>query len=82
MIRIIYGALPGEVFMSHENKQVAVDLASALFQPSVKRKGPFCPLCGGDTFRFIKNNEVKGRETGYKSLEDFRALIEKFIAQD
>jgi len=57
--RIVYGALPGEVFMNPENKQTAAGLAYALFEPCVKKKGAYCPLCGGDTFRFIENNRVR-----------------------
>jgi multimeric flavodoxin WrbA len=57
--RIVYGALPGEVFMNPENKQTAAELACALFEPSVEKKGACCPLCGGDTFRFIENNRVR-----------------------
>ena len=57
--RIVYGALPGEVFMNPENKQTAAGLAYALFEPCVKKKGACCPLCGGDTFRFIENNRVQ-----------------------
>ena len=57
--RIVYGALPGEIFMNPENKQTAAELAWALFEPRVEKKGACCPLCGGDTFRFIKNNRVR-----------------------
>jgi multimeric flavodoxin WrbA len=57
--RIVYGALPGEVFMNPENKQTATELAGALFEPCVEKKGALCPLCGGDTFRFIENNRVQ-----------------------
>ncbi|MBT3455602.1 thioredoxin [bacterium] len=34
------------------------------------------------TFIFIKNNEVKGRDTGYKSKEDLKEIVEKFIEQN
>jgi multimeric flavodoxin WrbA len=57
--RIIYGALPGEVFMSEKNKKAAVDLASALFGPVAQKFEPSCPVCGGDTFRFLGNNRVR-----------------------
>ncbi|MGD2029928.1 MAG: flavodoxin family protein [Desulfobacterales bacterium] len=56
---IVYGALPGEVFMNPENKQTAAELAAALFEPYAEKKGAVCPLCGGDTFRFIENNRVR-----------------------
>lgn len=56
---IVYGALPGEVFQSDRNKQKAADLAAALFTPPVPHSGPVCPLCGGDTFRFLDARRVR-----------------------
>jgi multimeric flavodoxin WrbA len=57
--RVVYGALPGEVFMDEENMRTAKELASALFGPPGEKKGPCCPQCGGDTFRFMDNNTVR-----------------------
>jgi hypothetical protein len=57
--RIIYGALPGEIFLSEKNKKVAADLASALFGPVPEKFEPCCPVCGGDTFRFLGNLQVR-----------------------
>jgi hypothetical protein len=57
--QVVYGALPGEIFLNKENKQSAGELASALFGPRIKEKGPCCPQCGGDTFRFLDNNRVR-----------------------
>ena len=57
--RVVYGALPGEIFLNKENKQSASELASALFGPRVEIKGPCCPQCRGDTFRFLDNNRVR-----------------------
>jgi len=57
--RVVYGALPGEVFLNEENKRTAADLASALFKTAPEKKGPFCPRCGGDTFRFMDNTNVR-----------------------
>jgi len=57
--RVIYGALPGEIFMSEENKKVAAHLASALFGPFPEKFEPYCPICGGDTFRFLGNRRVR-----------------------
>ena len=57
--QVVYGALPGEIFLNKENKQAAGKLASALFGPRVEEKGPCCPQCGGDTFRFLDNNRVR-----------------------
>ena len=34
------------------------------------------------TFIFIKGGEVKGRETGYKSKEDLKEIIDKFITEE
>ena len=57
--KIVYGALPGEVFINQENKQTAQQLASALFGTPAETKGPRCPQCDGDTFRFIDRNHVR-----------------------
>ena len=34
------------------------------------------------TFIFIKNDEIKGRETGYKNKDEFKEVIEKFLEQE
>ena len=57
--KVVYGALPGEIFLNKENKQAVGELASALFGPRVEKRGPYCPQCGGDTFRFLDNNRVR-----------------------
>ncbi|MGE0085053.1 MAG: flavodoxin family protein [Desulfococcaceae bacterium] len=57
--RIIYGALPGEIFLNAENKTVAAELAKALFGPAQEKKQSCCPLCGGQTFRFMEKNQVR-----------------------
>ena len=57
--RVVYGALPGEVFLSEKNKQAALELASSLFGSHVERTGPCCPRCGGDTFRFMDTHRVR-----------------------
>ena len=57
--RIIYGALPGEIFLNAQNKTVAAELANALFAPAREKKQPCCPLCGGQTFRFMEKNQVR-----------------------
>jgi multimeric flavodoxin WrbA len=57
--RIIYGALPGEIFMDDDNKKIAADLASALFGTMPEKFEPCCPICGGDTFRFLGNHRVR-----------------------
>lgn len=59
LCRIVYGALPGEVFLDDANKKVAGDLGTSLFGlPSGKETG-VCPVCGGDTFRFLENSQVR-----------------------
>jgi len=57
--RVLYGALPGEVFLNEKNKQAAVELASALFGPKTGTTGPCCPHCGGDTFRFMADHRIQ-----------------------
>jgi multimeric flavodoxin WrbA len=59
--RVVYGALPGEVFMNDKNRQVAKTLASALFGPTPDwQRVPWrCPACGGDTFRFLGPDEIR-----------------------
>jgi multimeric flavodoxin WrbA len=57
--KVVYGALPGEVFLNKRNTQAAEELASALFGNRVKEAGPCCPQCGGDTFRFMGHNRVR-----------------------
>jgi multimeric flavodoxin WrbA len=56
---IIYGALPGEIFLDAENKRIAAELGKALFGAPAKQKSPACPLCGGQTFRFIGADRVR-----------------------
>jgi multimeric flavodoxin WrbA len=57
--KILYGALPGEIFLNEENKSIATDLAKSLFDKPQKLDTPHCPLCKGDTFQFIEDNKVK-----------------------
>ena len=57
--RVVYGALPGEVFLNDGNRDAARSLARSLFGPRVPKTGPCCSLCGGDTFRFLGENKVR-----------------------
>ncbi|MFH1983731.1 MAG: flavodoxin family protein [Pseudomonadota bacterium] len=57
--RILYGALPGEVFLSEENRQAVKELATALIGPAEPPTPVACPLCGGDTFRFLDTERVR-----------------------
>ncbi|MBW1792574.1 MAG: flavodoxin family protein [Deltaproteobacteria bacterium] len=56
---IIYGALPGEIFLNQNAKKRASILARALFAKPTEKSGPACPLCGGDTFRFLGDRKVR-----------------------
>jgi multimeric flavodoxin WrbA len=58
-VEVAYGALPGEVFLSDENREMAAALGKALFGEPVPAAGPVCPLCGGDTFRFLGGDRVR-----------------------
>lgn len=57
--RMIYGALPGEIFLNDHNRDVARTLAAALSKPVSDEPEPRCPLCGGTTFRFIDRQRVR-----------------------
>jgi multimeric flavodoxin WrbA len=59
LCKLVYGALPGDIFLNAENKRVAAELASALFEPIPEKQSPACPLCGGDTFRFIDKDRIR-----------------------
>ncbi len=56
---IIYGALPGEIFLNQDARRRASALARALFAKPMETSNPSCPLCGGDTFRFLGNHKVR-----------------------
>lgn len=56
---IVYGALPGEIFLKEKAKGVASAMAEALFSKPMEKHSPSCPLCGGDTFRFLGDNRVR-----------------------
>jgi multimeric flavodoxin WrbA len=57
--RILYAALPGEVVTKGANREAAKQLAGALFAPAPPKATPCCPVCGGQTFRFLSNNSVR-----------------------
>lgn len=57
--RIVYGALPGEVVLNKENRQHAVELASSLFTPPSPKAVMCCPVCRGETFRFLESNQLR-----------------------
>jgi len=58
-VRMVFGALPGEVFLNPETREVASALAAALFGAPVPPEAPCCPLCGGTTFRFLGGDRVQ-----------------------
>jgi multimeric flavodoxin WrbA len=60
---VIFGALPGEIFLQGEGKKAAKRLAQAVMtanhEPTDRSSAPVCQLCGGDTFRFLDRERVK-----------------------
>jgi len=54
---VLYGALPGEIFLDEAAKACARRLAAALTDGAAADAAPRCPLCGGDTFRFLPPND-------------------------
>lgn len=59
MTRVLYGALPGEIFLNEENRLTAAEMGGALFMPARKPDTPRCTVCGGDTFRFLGGADVR-----------------------
>ena len=60
-VAVIYGALPGEIFFGDDGAATAQRLAKALEEGEgeVDQKTPRCPLCGGDTFRFLSGGQLR-----------------------
>jgi multimeric flavodoxin WrbA len=57
---VIYGKLPGEIFLENNGKEIAKRLAEALvFGKKEDLHVPSCPLCGGETFRFLPDGKVQ-----------------------
>lgn len=58
---VVYGALPGEIFLRQGGKETARRLAAALTdsKEKVNPSSPTCPVCGGDTFRFLPDGQVR-----------------------
>jgi multimeric flavodoxin WrbA len=58
---VVYGALPGEIFLRQGGKETAKRLAEALTdgKEKVNPSTPTCPICGGDTFRFLPDGQVR-----------------------
>ncbi len=58
---VVYGALPGEIFLRQGGKETARRLAEALSAggAEVNPGVPACPVCRGDTFRFLPDGRVR-----------------------
>jgi multimeric flavodoxin WrbA len=56
---IVYGAMPGEIFLNQDAKRLSSLLGKAIFGKPMETSGPSCPLCGGDTFRFLGDQKVR-----------------------
>jgi multimeric flavodoxin WrbA len=58
---VVYGALPGEIFLKEGGKEAARRLAKALTdgREEVNPLAPVCPICLGDTFRFLPDGQVR-----------------------
>lgn len=56
---VIKATLPGEVVLDQDNMQLAKTMGQALFgDKNIDDSVPHCPLCGGETFRFLGQNRV------------------------
>jgi multimeric flavodoxin WrbA len=58
---IVYAALPGDVFLNKKNKLIAAHLGKILLDPDYikKPKTHECPLCSGNTFKFLGDGQVE-----------------------
>jgi NAD(P)H-dependent FMN reductase len=56
---VLYAALPGELFFSGEGRAAARRLGAALFGDAARAPGPRCPICGGDSFRFLGERALR-----------------------
>jgi multimeric flavodoxin WrbA len=94
---VVYAALPGEVLLSDEGKQAAKRLSEALLNEVPERLAdspgvPRCTLCGGDTFRFLQDGNVRcmvcsskgtyGWENDALSIETFRGDHAIFLSYE
>ncbi|MBC2712460.1 MAG: flavodoxin family protein [Desulfosarcina sp.] len=82
--QVVYGALPGEVFLNDGNREIAKSLAHCLFGPKVPKTSPCCPLCGGDTFRFIGPDKIRCMlcsNSGTIRMDNGAAVVEMEMAE-
>jgi multimeric flavodoxin WrbA len=58
---VMYGAIPGEIFLDNGGRETAKGLAEALVYGALEKNPtvPICPLCAGDTFRFLPDGQVR-----------------------
>jgi hypothetical protein len=78
---VVYGAFPGESVIGEKNKRLVQDVAQAIladtpFMPD--KSSSVCPLCGGDSFRFLEKNRVKCllcSNNGFYEIEGGRVVI-------
>jgi len=73
---VVYAALPGEVFFGEGKLETAKELGSALFGEPLPTGEPCCPLCGGDSFRFIGGGKVRCMLCGNDGIFRAGGLIE------
>lgn len=55
---VFYGALPGEILQDEGNLERIAEFGAALEGGRSESEG-FCPVCGGDTFRFLSPDRVR-----------------------
>jgi NADPH-dependent FMN reductase len=89
--RVLYGALPGEIILNEENRSTAAELGEALFNPVAQPNGSRCPVCGGDTFRFLgvadircmlcSNRGTMGASSGTPVINIDRSDHEMFLSK-
>jgi len=73
-----YGALPGQALLSDQTRSTARQLAAALFGQPVSHH-PCCPVCGGQTFRFLDHTRVRCMvcsNQGTVSMENGRTFFD------
>lgn len=58
---VLYGALPGEIFLDDSGRATAERLARVLLEGKERAAPtiPRCPLCGGDSFRFLGDGRLR-----------------------
>ena len=59
MSRMLYGALPGEIFDREDVRKVAVDLAAALSADLSALRSGTCPFCSGESFKILSGDKAR-----------------------